>query len=153
MPAFVWLFGAVIVILLVSLVSRILWRNTYVKHLPRVPLSTFSSFLFQVKSPKELFQSLERISNSNDGMTTIWFGPMLGVICDDPEDVKTIFTSKDCFDKPNVYRMLRLAGNGIFTASGMPQNQFNFRWKIPMGHCVGFSFLRSPWLAPGSQEH
>lgn len=122
MPAFVWFFGAVIVVLVVSLVSRILWLNTYVKHLPRVPLSMISPYLVKVKSAKELFQSFEKISNSIDGMTTVWFGFELGVICDDLEDIKTVITSKDCIDKPQIFRMMKLAGNGIFTSSGMLQN-------------------------------
>lgn len=64
-----------------------------------------------------MYQSLQTILNYYDGMASAWFGTKLAIICDDPVNIKTILMSKDCVNKPYYYRMMRLAGKGLFTAS------------------------------------
>lgn len=111
------LFGVAIAYAIVSFGLRVIMLNACVRHLPRIPFSMFRSFLGTAKTSTELYQCLNKAFTMYDGMCTFWFGPKLAVVCDDPEDMKTIFMSKDCFERPYLYRMLGgLAGNGLFTA-------------------------------------
>lgn len=118
MPIFLWLIWTVLVIFLVSVVSRMLWLNSYVRNLPRIPLSLHLSFLRPNKTSVELYQCLEKITNYCDGLAYFWMGTKLAILCDDPANIKTILMSKDCINRPNFYRMMPGTGNGILTANG-----------------------------------
>lgn len=131
MLPFVCIICAVIVTSMVYLVSHVLSLNAYVKHIPRVPLTMFKSFLTQTKTPTEFYEFLQNIFHLYGGMASLWFGPNLAVVCADPEDMRTVFMSKDCVDKPYLYRLMRALGNGIFSATSMQfSNEIVF--LIPM---------------------
>lgn len=126
MFVFLCLICAVLVVLIAWLVSHTIWLNSYVGHLPRVSLRLLTPLLSLNTTPVEIFRCIEKIVNAYEGLATLWLGPRLVVICDDAEDVKTIFSSKSCLNKPYLYRMISGTGRGIFTANG----NCLFKWTI-----------------------
>lgn len=120
MPFFVWVMCALLVILVVSAVSRRQRLSAYVKKLPKIPFALLAPFLelHSYKTQTELFQCIDKVINYYDGLASFWMGSKLVVICDDPVNMKTILMSKHCVNKPYIYRMMAAAGNGIFTSTG-----------------------------------
>lgn len=55
---------------------------------------------------------------SGDGQPRkVWFGPILGLVVTHPDDLEVVFNSRDCQDKPYLYKFFK-ADNGLFTANG-----------------------------------
>lgn len=116
MPVFVLLIVMVLTIYLVQIILDMLRQNSYVKNLPRIPFKILLPMLRQNKTTTDIYEYLNRILYEYDGLSKLWMGSRLVVVCADPVNIKTILMSKDCLDKPYIYRMMAGVGNGIFTA-------------------------------------
>lgn len=107
------------VILLIAFVRHRMRLNAYVKNLPKIPQSAFLPLLWVNKTSAELFYHFEKITSYCDGLTSGLFGTKLVIFCDDPVNMQTILTSKQCVNKPDQYRMVTAASRGVFAAKGI----------------------------------
>lgn len=106
--------------------------NGYVKHLPSVPFR-YVWPLYNLKNTKtpNYFDIFYNLTQSMTGVAKFWLGYKLAIVCDDPNDIHTILMSKECVEKPYIYRLVVAAGDGIFSSKGnhiiLPniQNQTN----------------------------
>lgn len=156
MPVFVWLIFTVFIVFIAAIVVRKLWLESYVKNLPKIPFKLLAPFceLRSHKSPVEIYQYAERVLNYRNGLTSLWIGLKLTVICDDPINMKTILLSKQCLNKPYFYRMLAEAGNGLFTATStynIVMIFVSFRSALTHSQFSFYLFCRS-WLVLRSQR-
>lgn len=55
----------------------------------------------------------ENFNNKSD-LTKTWLGPILFVITKNPEDVKTVFNAKGCYDKPYFIKFTQLQKGSLF---------------------------------------
>lgn len=116
----------VFVIYILQNIYQMLRQNAYVKNLPRVPISICLPMLRSNKKTADIYQYVNGVLNEYDGMAKLWMGSRLVVICDDPVNIRTILMSKDCLDKPYLYRMVTSLGNGLFTGQSKFR-MFDFR--------------------------
>lgn len=122
MFVFVVVFFAVFAFYLVEVVYRMFRQNVYVKNLPRVPIKMCLPMLLPKQKSTDTYNCVNAILHKYDGLAKLWMGSQLVVTCDDPVNMKTILMSKDCLDKPNLYRMTAGGGDGLATAeSNCPQ--------------------------------
>lgn len=126
---FVCIFCVVFVILAVHLVWRQMRRTFCLKSLPKVPFKVLVPFLRPNKTTTELFQMTEKMTNYYDSLAAFWSGLDLTVICDDPVNLKTILTSKDCLDKPYLYRLVPETAEGIVFSEGNPNHDECYRFR------------------------
>lgn len=105
----------VFVIYILQNIYQMLRQNAYVKNLPRIRTSICLPMLRPHKKSTDIYQYVNDVLNEYDGMAKVWMGSRLVVICDDPVNIKTILMSKDCLDKPYLYRMITSLGEGLFT--------------------------------------
>lgn len=149
MPLFVWVICAALMIFVIDFVMSRMRFNKYIKVLPKIPLAVIVPFLRPNQTSVEIFQCIEKVINHYNGLASFWIGTKPVIICDDPVNMKTILLSKDCISKPSFYRMLSVAGNGIFSAKGIPFCLHPFK-------CVRFEqycSFGSARLAYGSQKY
>lgn len=92
--------------------------ESYVKHLktkgPVYPLIG-NAHLMIGKSEVQLFKEVMQFTREIGTPMKAYVGPLLFVVIDKPEDMKTILTSTYCLDKPYVYDYMPNT-NGILNA-------------------------------------
>lgn len=54
-----------------------------------------------------------------------WFGGMLIIVIDHPDDVHTVLTSKSCLEKAIIYKFFNM-GTSLFTAPGILNSQSKY---------------------------
>lgn len=64
-----------------------------------------------------MYEITQQISNSYERLGKGFIAHMLTIFVDHPDDLKTILNSKDCLDKPYIYRLIP-GGDGLLTANG-----------------------------------
>lgn len=91
--------------------------ESYVKNLksisPRLPLIGNIS-LFMGKSMQNIYEEVVEVILRNPTPIKAQLGPAFFIIVDNPEDMKTVLTSSQCFDKPYPYDFFHLT-SGILT--------------------------------------
>lgn len=91
--------------------------ESYVKHIksvsPRLPLIG-NITLFIGKSMQSIYEEVVDVILQNTTPIMAQLGPAYFIIVDNPEDMKTILTSSQCFDKPYPYDFFHLP-YGILT--------------------------------------
>lgn len=114
---------AMIVVLIViscifaKYISHMCHLESYVKHLkckrPFVPFfgNALSAF---GKSSTELMLELIQFTAHNKTPVKAYFGPLLFVTLDNPEDVKTVLMSSHCLDRPYFFKFSPTP-HGIFS--------------------------------------
>lgn len=126
MQMFIVLVVTFIVVFILQSIFEI-WRlNNYVKHVPLIPWSIFKNFVFLKKTTVDVFKyGIEALELYN-GIAKVYIGPKLMLICDNPENMKLILTSKECMDKTHFYHFVSAVGKGLFTSNGICR--CNFVW-------------------------
>lgn len=91
--------------------------ESYVKNLksisPTLPLIGNIS-LFMGKSMQNIYEEVVEVILRNPTPIKAQLGPAFFIIVDNPEDMKTVLTSSQCFDKPYPYDFFHLT-SGILT--------------------------------------
>lgn len=146
----VWTICTVIVILWVKLRLRQEQLGSYVKNLPKIPFKVLLPFLRPNQTTADLFKNIEGLTNYHEGLAAFFAGPRLAVVCSDPENMKTILMSKDCLNKPYLYRMVPQISNGLLFSSGNLSCNICVRLRMKNDN---FSIGGSPQLARGSQKY
>lgn len=80
--------------------------ESHVKHLPfKTPVYPIIGNSLQLigKNPEQLFNELVDFLKEQDSPIKAYFGPILVVTIDRPEDFKTVLMSQNCLDKPYFY--------------------------------------------------
>lgn len=120
-------------VLFFSIITLILWMvlryrriNSLVKDVPFISIDVLN--LFKIGN-RDIYEVATQISNSYERLGKGWLGPTLTIYMDHPDDLRTILNSKDCLDKPYIYRFLP-AGNGLLTANGKNDLSIFFSLKI-----------------------
>lgn len=119
MSVFLVLVATVIAGGVVHFIMKMYRLNEMVKDLPKIPLGLTRKMLTANKTSIDSFHVLEKALGFHNGLAKFWIGPTLAVVCDDPENMKLILMSKNCVDKPYLYRLIGGAGEGIFASHGM----------------------------------
>ncbi|CAG9806630.1 unnamed protein product [Chironomus riparius] len=94
------------VFLVVFLAAKYFWRKRRFFYLAsKIPRSNFDFswkgiYEFLTADSKKIFEQIYGSVKGMDGIAKTWLGPVLFVIANDPEDVKIIWNSKECYDKP-----------------------------------------------------
>lgn len=92
--------------------------NQYVRDVPFLPWKLFNRLLTATLMRRDLFSVLEEVLGYRNGFIKFWTGTKLTVACDDPENIKLVLMSKNCVEKPYIYRLIDIAGNGLFSSKG-----------------------------------
>lgn len=91
--------------------------ESYVKNMksvsPRLPF-VGNITLFMGKSMQAIYEEVVEVILHNKTPIKAQLGPAYFIIVDNPEDMKTILTSSQCFDKPYPYDFFHLT-DGILT--------------------------------------
>lgn len=117
----------VFIILIVTIVIGLIGKtilhmyrlNEYVKNVPFIPWEILKKLIMANKTTTDTFKIFEQALQYHKGLAKFWIGTKLVVVCDDPENMKTILSSKHCLNKPYIYRLIAGAGDGIFSSHGM----------------------------------
>lgn len=107
----------IVLLLLVLLISALLLKyfmhmsrmESYVKHLAiNGPVYPFIGNAYRLlgRSSVDLFKEVTKFTLETGTPYKSYIGPILFIVLDKPEDMKTILTSPHCLDKPYVYDYL-----------------------------------------------
>lgn len=100
----------------------------HVRNIPTIPFNIIWP-LYQINmNAKKYFDIFNNIQLAHDGLSKFWLGPKLAIVCDEPSLIHTILMSKECIEKPYLYRMIVGAGNGIFSSKGIAFAIVCFKW-------------------------
>lgn len=118
MNVFVFLIVVLIVSLMLYTFIEMYRANEYVKDLPLIPWAIMKKLVKTNRTPVDTFNIIEQMFESCHGLAKFWMGTKLAVVCDDPADIKLILMSKNCVDKPYLYRFIG-GGDGVFSSHGI----------------------------------
>lgn len=118
MNVFVFLIVTLIVSLILYTLITMYRTNEYVKDVPFIPFAIMKQFVMANRTPIETFNMLELMFRFHNGLSKFWIGTKLAIVCNDPVDTKLILMSKNCLEKPYMYRFVG-GGDGIFSSHGM----------------------------------
>lgn len=112
----------------------------YTRHIPGPTCYPIigSSHLFFNKSCEQVFDQLQKLLQQFQSPAKIWFGPVLALLIDDPEDLQVVMNSNDCLEKSYVYNFFG-CDKGLFAASAD-------LWKVHrklLNNCFSFSVLQN----------
>lgn len=95
----------------IKYVLHVLYMESYVKNMksisPRMPLIGNTS-LFMGKSLQIIYEEAMHVILRNETPIFAQIGPKYFFMVDNPDDIKTILTSSQCYDKPYIYDFFRL---------------------------------------------
>lgn len=118
MNVFVFLIVTLIVSLILYTVLKMYRKNEYVKDVPVIQWAILKQLVTTNKTPVDTFNIIEQMFRFRRGLSKFWIGTKLAVVCNDPADIKLILMSKNCVDKPYLYRFIG-GGDGLFSSHGM----------------------------------
>lgn len=108
------LLGLCIIFIAFGVIKYILYVQhveNYVKHLksvsPRWPFIGNVTF-FMGKSMQHIYEEMIEVILRTKTPMKVKLGPAYFIIVDGPEDMNTILTSSQCFDKPYIYDLLHI---------------------------------------------
>lgn len=129
-----------IVLSFIKYILHVQHIESYVKNMksisPRLPFIGNVS-LFMGKSMQNIYAEVIEIILGNTTPIKAQLGPAYFIIVDDPEDMKTILTSSQCFDKPYPYDFFHLP-SGILTQRC--KNISNLFFRIYVNCIISFFF-------------
>uniref|UniRef100_A0A336LJ96 CSON006022 protein n=1 Tax=Culicoides sonorensis TaxID=179676 RepID=A0A336LJ96_CULSO len=103
------MFGAILLIFFIILIGYFHFQRLEMykltTHIPG-PVSypiIGSSYLFFNKSCEQVFEQLQKLLAQFHSPAKIWFGPILALLIDDPDDLQVVLNSNDCLEKSFVY--------------------------------------------------
>lgn len=75
-----------------------------------------SAFQLVGKNSAQVFSMIVQAVKAHSTPCKAWLGPVLAIVVDRPEDVRTVLMSTACLDKPYMYRFLP-STSGLLTAA------------------------------------
>lgn len=88
------------------LITRFFWAKRRFFYLAsKIPRSNYDFSWKGIRETlsadnKKIFHHIYNSVKDCDGIVKTWLGPVLFVILNHPEDIKIVWNSKDCYDKP-----------------------------------------------------
>ncbi|CAG9806640.1 unnamed protein product [Chironomus riparius] len=104
----------VLIILIFSILFWIIkyfWDHRRFYYLAyKIPTSSFDYsfsgiYKFFTADNKTMLNILNEILNNENEIVKIWLGHILLVVANNPDDIKTIFNAKQCYDKPSFVKV------------------------------------------------
>lgn len=96
-----------------------------------------SSHLFFNKNCEQVFDQIQKLLQKFQSPAKIWFGPVLALLIDDPDDLQVVLNSGDCLEKSYVYSFFG-CDKGLFAASADI-------WKVHrklLNNCFSFNVMQ-----------
>ncbi|KAL7037290.1 hypothetical protein ACKWTF_009155 [Chironomus riparius] len=97
----------VLIFTIVFLVIKYFWNNRRFYYLAsKIPTSVFDYSIRGIYNiftadSKMMFKLINQSFNNKSDIAKTWFFHVLFIVPNNPDDVKTIFNAKQCYDKPN----------------------------------------------------
>ncbi|KAL7025554.1 hypothetical protein ACKWTF_013530 [Chironomus riparius] len=104
----------VLIILIFSIlfwIVKYFWDHRRFYYLAyKIPTSSFDYsfsgiYKFFTADNKTMLNILNEILNNENEIVKIWLGHILLVVANNPDDIKTIFNAKQCYDKPSFVKV------------------------------------------------
>lgn len=110
----------IFIFLVAFLIAKYFWKHKRFYYLAsKIPFSTFDFSLkglydFMTADNQKMFRLINSSFYNKSDLAKTWLGPILFIITNNPDDVRVVFNSRACFDKPYFVKFAEIYKGSLF---------------------------------------